>query len=107
MTPKQNEKYSLVIPAYNEETRIIPLFDAITRFKGELIVVCDGTDGTADVVDRIATLRKDLNINSSVSTTGWEKEGESLQVSWPPDHPLLDILMRMVLPVLMRWNAFF
>jgi glycosyltransferase involved in cell wall biosynthesis len=62
MTPQQNEKYSLIIPAYNEEERITPLFDAITGFEGELIVVCDGTDGTADVVDRIATLRKDLNI---------------------------------------------
>jgi dolichol-phosphate mannosyltransferase len=62
MTPTPNEKCSLVIPAYNEEERITPLFDAITGFEGELIVVCDGTDGTADVVDRIATLRKDLNI---------------------------------------------
>jgi dolichol-phosphate mannosyltransferase len=62
MTPMPNEKCSLVIPAYNEEERITPLFDAITGFEGELIVVCDGTDGTADVVDHIATLRKDLNI---------------------------------------------
>jgi len=63
MTPTRNEKCSLVIPAYNEEERITPLFDAISGFEGELIVVCDGTDGTADVVDRIATLRKDLNIH--------------------------------------------
>jgi glycosyltransferase involved in cell wall biosynthesis len=62
MTTTPNEKCSLVIPAYNEEERITPLFDAITGFEGELIVVCDGTDRTADVVDRIATLRKDLNI---------------------------------------------
>jgi glycosyltransferase involved in cell wall biosynthesis len=62
MTTTPKEKYSLVIPAYNEEDRITPLFDAITGFEGELIVVCDGTDGTADVVDQIATLRQDLNI---------------------------------------------
>ncbi len=62
MTTMPNEKYSLVIPAYNEEERITPLFDAITGFEGELIVVCDGSDGTADLVDRIATLRQDLNI---------------------------------------------
>jgi glycosyltransferase involved in cell wall biosynthesis len=62
MTPTPNEKCSLVIPAYNEEERITHLFNAITGFEGELIVVCDGTDGTADVVDRIATFRKDLNI---------------------------------------------
>ena len=63
MTPTRNEKCSLVIPAYNEEERITPLFDAITGFKGELIVVCDGTDRTADIVDRIASLSKDLNIH--------------------------------------------
>jgi dolichol-phosphate mannosyltransferase len=53
---------SLVIPAYNEENRIRPLFDAIGRFDGELIVVCDGTDGTARVVDEIARSRTDLLI---------------------------------------------
>jgi glycosyltransferase involved in cell wall biosynthesis len=53
---------SLVIPAYNEEHRIVSLFEAIDRFDGELIIVCDGTDGTADVVDRIAGQRKDLTI---------------------------------------------
>lgn len=54
--------YSLVIPAYNEESRIRPLFDAIGRFEGELIVVCDGTDGTARVVEEITRIRKDLAI---------------------------------------------
>ncbi len=54
--------YSLVIPAYNEEKRIRPLFDAIDRFNGELIVVCDGTDGTAQVVEEISRKRTDLSI---------------------------------------------
>ena len=54
--------FSLVIPAYNEENRIRPLFDAIGRFEGELIVVCDGTDGTARVVGEIARIRTDLAI---------------------------------------------
>ncbi|MCK7507991.1 MAG: hypothetical protein MZV70_30660 [Desulfobacterales bacterium] len=40
--------FSLVIPAYNEENRIQLLFDEIAAFDGELIVVCDGTDGTAE-----------------------------------------------------------
>ena len=53
---------SLVIPAYNEENRITLLFDAIPYFEGELIVVCDGTDETADIIDRIAAERKDLTI---------------------------------------------
>lgn len=62
MTTTSEMKYSLVIPAYNEQDRITPLFDAITGFDGELIVVCDGADGTAEVVDRIATRRHDLTI---------------------------------------------
>ncbi len=62
MTPTPQPKYSLVIPAYNEENRITLLFDVIQHFEGELIVVCDGTDGTADIVERIAAERRDLTI---------------------------------------------
>lgn len=54
---------SLVIPAYNEENRIQLLFNEITAFDGELIVVCDGTDRTADCVRQISALRQDLLIN--------------------------------------------
>jgi len=54
---------SLVIPAYNEENRIQLLFDEITAFDGELIVVCDGTDRTADCVRQIAARRQDLLIS--------------------------------------------
>lgn len=53
---------SLVIPAYNEEFRIRPLLLGIDRFDGELIVVCDGTDRTAEVVGEIAASRPDLRI---------------------------------------------
>ncbi len=55
-------QFSLVIPAYNEESRITTLFDAIDSFEGELLVVCDGTDRTADVVERIAATRTDLHM---------------------------------------------
>jgi glycosyltransferase involved in cell wall biosynthesis len=54
--------YSLIIPAYNEERRISLFFDSIARFDGELIVVCDGTDRTAEIVDGIAARRIDLAI---------------------------------------------
>jgi len=62
MTTPPEARYSLIIPAYNEEYRITPLFDAIDNFDGELIVVCDGGDSTADIVDQIATARQDLTI---------------------------------------------
>lgn len=62
MNPPPDIPYSLVIPAYNEESRIRPLFNAIGRFEGELIVVCDGTDRTARVVEEIARTRTDLAI---------------------------------------------
>jgi glycosyltransferase involved in cell wall biosynthesis len=53
---------SLVIPAYNEENRITLFFDSITRFEGEMIVVCDGTDRTAAIVESVASRRTDLSI---------------------------------------------
>jgi dolichol-phosphate mannosyltransferase len=62
MTSVPGMPSSLVIPAYNEEHRIVHLFETITGFEGELIVVCDGTDRTADVVERIAAQRPDLRI---------------------------------------------
>ncbi|MFA6332599.1 MAG: dolichyl-phosphate beta-glucosyltransferase [Methanoregula sp.] len=62
MTTAPEIPYSLVIPAYNEESRITPLLEGIGRFDGELIVVCDGTDRTADVVGTIAAGRPDLTI---------------------------------------------
>jgi len=62
MTTPSEPRYSLVIPAYNEENRIVPLFDTITGFDGEIIVVCDGQDDTAGIVDRISASRQDLTI---------------------------------------------
>jgi glycosyltransferase involved in cell wall biosynthesis len=58
--------FSLVIPAYNEENRIQVLFNEIPAFDGELIVVCDGTDRTAECVSRIANGRQDLTIRCLV-----------------------------------------
>jgi glycosyltransferase involved in cell wall biosynthesis len=62
MTPTALPSKSLVIPAYNEENRIIPFIDAITGFDGELIVVCDGTDRTADIVEGLSHKRTDISI---------------------------------------------
>ncbi|MEI7856086.1 MAG: dolichyl-phosphate beta-glucosyltransferase [Methanomicrobiales archaeon] len=65
MTPP-GVSFSLIIPAYNEENRIKVLFDEIPAFDGELIVVCDGTDRTAECVSRIAAERQDLSIRCLV-----------------------------------------
>jgi len=62
MTTPPETTSSIVIPAYNEEHRIPMLFDSISHFDGELIVVCDGTDNTAEIIDRIAARRQDLTI---------------------------------------------
>jgi glycosyltransferase involved in cell wall biosynthesis len=62
MTTTAVPPMSLVIPAYNEENRIVQFFDSITGFEGELIVVCDGTDQTADIVDALTRGRPDLTI---------------------------------------------
>lgn len=62
MTPGPAFRYSLVIPAYNEESRITPLLESIREFDGELIVVCDGTDRTAEIVRELAARRTDLAI---------------------------------------------
>jgi len=62
MSPSPDTRYSLVIPAYNEENRIVSFFNTITGFDGELIIVCDGTDTTAEVVEQIAREQTDLRI---------------------------------------------
>jgi len=55
-------RYSLVVPAYNEEDRIGHFFSQINGFPGEIIIVCDGTDQTPDVVSEISAKRPDLVI---------------------------------------------
>jgi len=75
MPPDSVIRYSLVIPAYNEEKRITDLFESIRQFEGELIVVCDGNDGTADVVETIAKKRPDLVIRCLRFTTRLGKGG--------------------------------
>jgi len=46
--------YTLVIPAYNEERRISSLLEQLPGAGGEFIVVCEGTDLTAQLVTEFA-----------------------------------------------------
>lgn len=52
----QKPVYSLVIPAYNEEERIVPFLTAVkknlTDF-AEIIIVCDGNDNTSKIAKKI------------------------------------------------------
>lgn len=78
---------SLVIPAYNEAKRIGALFDAIGGFDGELIVVCDGNDETADIVKEIGRRRPELTIRCLVFPERLGKGGgvlEGLRVARAP-----------------------
>ncbi len=53
---------SIVIPAYNEAGRIGRLLDTLSDTGAEFIFVCDGTDQTADIIDRFASEHPDLTI---------------------------------------------
>lgn len=53
---------SIVIPAYNESTRLAPLLLGITDPGIEFIFVCDGTDNTADIIRDYSQNHPELNI---------------------------------------------
>ncbi|PKL60082.1 MAG: glycosyl transferase, partial [Methanomicrobiales archaeon HGW-Methanomicrobiales-4] len=44
-------KYSIIIPAYNEEDRIGRLLSELSDTDAEFIFVCDGTDNTPDLIN--------------------------------------------------------
>jgi glycosyltransferase involved in cell wall biosynthesis len=54
MTPEPWPECTIVIPAYNEESRIGRLLTSLSQFPGRVIVVCDGNDRTADSVETYA-----------------------------------------------------
>ena len=70
--------YSLVIPAYNEEKRIRPFLE---HLKSELpegwevIVVCDGTDNTANIVRSIDNRFKVIEFEHRLGKGGAIKAG--------------------------------
>jgi len=63
MAEIQAEDCTIVIPAYNEEKRIKSLLGECAIFQGTLIVVCDGSDSTADVVRAFALSHPDLDLS--------------------------------------------
>ena len=55
-------KYSIVIPAYNEEKRIGSLISGLTDPDAEFIFVCDGTDRTGEMILDFAARNPSLHI---------------------------------------------
>lgn len=56
ITVSQVQSFSLVIPAYNEEKRIAPFLEELNvkiPRNWEIIIICDGNDGTAEVAKSI------------------------------------------------------
>ena len=47
-------RYSLIIPAYNEEERIGPVLDGMRETSIEYIFVCEGSDRTAEIVEEFS-----------------------------------------------------
>ena len=55
---------SIIIPTYNEEKNIVTCINKIPKlkWKAEIIVVDDGTDNTAKLVEELAQKRKNLTL---------------------------------------------
>lgn len=53
---------TVIIPAYNEEGRILPLLADLEPFHWMVIVVCDGTDRTADLVGTFAADHPEMGL---------------------------------------------
>jgi dolichol-phosphate mannosyltransferase len=55
-------RYSLIIPAYNEEERIGPVLDGMREPSIEYILVCDGNDRTPEIVEEYTRQHPELAI---------------------------------------------
>ena len=72
--------YSLVVPAYNEEKRIIPFLNHLKKElpeNWEVIVICDGTDNTANIARSIDLRFKVIEFEHRLGKGGAIKAGLS------------------------------
>ncbi len=77
-TQRQSYLCSLIIPAYNEEKRIKPfLEDLKTKIPSnwEVIIVCDGTDKTAEIAKKIDDRFRVLSFSKRLGKGGATKKG--------------------------------
>lgn len=68
-------KYSIIIPAYNEEKRIGRLLNGLSDLQAELIFVCDGTDQTPSVVQEFSKNHPEMNVRCLTYTRRLGKGG--------------------------------
>lgn len=74
----EDHKYSLVIPAFNEEKRIAPFLRELSNkidHHWEVIVVCDGNDRTASIAREIDDRFKVMEFNKRLGKGGAIMEG--------------------------------
>lgn len=75
---QQDFRFSLIIPAYNEESRIRHFLEDIVNnldFLDEIIVICDGSDSTAIVAREVSTNIKVLEYPGRLGKGGAILEG--------------------------------
>jgi glycosyltransferase involved in cell wall biosynthesis len=53
---------SLVIPAYNEEERILALLTDLSDFQGEILCVCDGCDRTPAIIREFTAVHPAMHL---------------------------------------------
>ena len=69
-------QFTIIIPAYNEEKRIIPVLDDITNYISlnklpwQVVVAVDGNDGTSKIVKSVATKHPFVICNESSGRNG-------------------------------------
>ena len=70
------QQFTIIIPAYNEEKRIIPVLEDITNFISlnklpwHVIIAVDGNDGTSKIVKSFAIAHQFLSYNVSSARNG-------------------------------------
>ena len=78
MPPVEERDCSLIIPAYNEEERIQAFLRDLLTFDGEVIIVADGTDSTADIVAAFLRSYPDRDIRCLSFATRLGKGGGTI-----------------------------
>lgn len=62
MNQVSEQDCSIIVPAYNEEKRISFFLENLNGFSGRLIFVCDGTDNTPSIIEKISIQNPEYNI---------------------------------------------